>query len=51
MLEEILGVFSKFIEIYVFIDNKSVIEFVYSIKLVEDRRFRIDIVVLIEVVI
>lgn len=51
MLEEILGVFSKFIEIYVFIDNKSVIEFVYLIKLVEDRRFRIDIVVLIEVVI
>lgn len=51
MLEEILGVFSKFIEIYVFIDNKSVIEFVYLIKLVEDRRFCIDIVVLIEVVI
>lgn len=50
MLEEILGVPSKSIEIYAFIDNKSVIESVHSTKLVEDRRLRIDIAALTEAV-
>lgn len=50
MLEEILGVSSKSIEIYAFVDNKIVIESVHSTKKVEDRRLRVDIAALTEVV-
>ena len=48
MLEEILGVPNKSIDIYAFVDNKSVIESVHSTKLVEDKRLRIDIAALTE---
>ena len=48
MLEEILGLPSKSIDIYAFVDNKSVIDSVHSTKLVEDKRLRIDIAALTE---
>jgi hypothetical protein len=48
MLEEILGLPSKSIDIYAFVDNKSVIDSVYSTKLVDDKRPRIEIAALSE---
>ena len=43
MLEDILGLQHKIIEIEAFVDNKSVIEAILSTRLVEDKRLRIDI--------
>ena len=43
MVEEILGVPSKSIGITAYTDNKSVIEAVFSTKLVDDKRLRVDI--------
>lgn len=43
LVEELLGLEKGTIPIYAFVDNKSVIESVYSTKLVDDKRLRIDI--------
>ena len=43
MVEEILGVQNKTIPIMAYTDNKSVIKVVFSTKLVDDKRFRVDI--------
>ena len=43
MVEEILGVPNKSISITAYTDNKSVIEAVFSTKLVDDKRLRVDI--------
>ena len=48
LIEEILGLMKGTIDIYAFVDNKSVIESVYSTKLVDDKRLRIDIAALAE---
>lgn len=50
VLEEILEVPSKSINIDAFIGNKSVIEFMHSSKLIEVRRLRIDNAALTEAV-
>ena len=43
MLEDILGIKSKFIQIEAFVDNKSVIEAILSTRMVEDKRLRVDV--------
>ena len=43
MLEDILGVSTKTIPIIAYVDNKSVIEAIYSTKLVDDKWLRVDI--------
>ena len=43
MVEEILGIPNKTIPIKAYTDNKSVIEAVFSTKLVDDKRLRVDI--------
>lgn len=43
MVEEILGIPNKTIPITAYTDNKSVIEAVFSTKLVDDKRLRVDI--------
>ena len=43
MLEEILGLDFKTINIEAYVDNKSVIEAVSSTRMVEDKRLRVDI--------
>ena len=48
IIEDILGISNKTIPIIAFVDNKSVIEVVYSTKLVDDKRLRIDIAAISE---
>ena len=43
MLEDIFGISTKTIPVIAYVDNKSVIEAVYSTKLVDDKRLRVDI--------
>ena len=43
MLEEILLLDFKTINIEAYVDNKSVIEALSSIRMVEDKRLRVDI--------
>ena len=43
MVENILGVPNKSIGTTAYTDNKSVIEVVFSTKLVDDKRLRVDI--------
>ena len=43
MLEIIVGIPHKTIPIIAYVDNKSVTEVVYSTKLVDDKRLRVDI--------
>lgn len=43
MIEEILGITHKSLPIIAYTDNKSVIEAVFSTKLVDDKRLRVDI--------
>lgn len=43
MIEDIVGISHKTIPIIAYVDNKSVIEAVYSTKLVDDKRLRVDI--------
>lgn len=43
MVEEILGFESKTIPIEAYIDNKSVIEAIISTRMVEDKRLRVDV--------
>ena len=43
MVEDILGIPNKTIPITAYTDNKSVIEAVFSTKLVDDKRLRVDI--------
>ena len=43
MLEDILGVSAKTIPIIAYVENKSVIEAIYSTKLVDDKWLRVDI--------
>ena len=43
MLEEILGLDFKTINIEAYVDNKSVIEAISSTRMVEDKRLRVDI--------
>ena len=47
-IEDILGISNKTIPIIAYVDNKSVIEAVYSTKLVDDKRLRIDIAAISE---
>ena len=48
IFEDILGISNKTIPIIAYVDNKSVIEAVYSTKLVDDKRLRIDIAAISE---
>ena len=48
MLENILGIPHKTIQIIAYVDNKSVIEAVSSTKLVDDKRLRVDIAAISE---
>jgi hypothetical protein len=48
IIEDILGLKHKTIPIEAYIDNKSVVEAVYSTKLVDDKRLRIDIAAIAE---
>ena len=48
MIENILGIPDKTIPIIAYVDNKSVIEAVYSTKLVDDKRLRVDIAAISE---
>ena len=43
MVEEILGITETSIPLTAYRDNKSVTEAVFSIKLVDDKRLRVDI--------
>ena len=43
MLEDILGIKSKSIQIEAYVDNKSVIDVILSTKMVEDKRLRVDV--------
>ena len=43
MVEEILGLESKTIPIEAYIDNKSVIEAILSTRMVDDKRLRVDV--------
>lgn len=43
MLEDILGIKSKSIQIEAYVDNKSVIEAILSTRMVEDKRLRVDV--------
>ena len=42
MIEDMLGITNKTIPIIAYVDNKSVIEAVYSTKLVDDKCLRVD---------
>ena len=42
IIEDILGIINKTIPIIAYTDNRSVIEAVYSTKLVDDKRLRVD---------
>ena len=48
MIENILSIASNTIPIVAYVDNKSVIEAVYSTKLVDDKRLRVDIAAISE---
>ena len=48
IIEDILGISNKTILIIAYVDNKSVIEVVYSTKLVDDKCLRIDIAAISE---
>ena len=48
MLEDILGIKSKFIQIEAYVDNKSVIEAILSTRMVEDKRIRVDVAAILE---
>ena len=43
MLEDILGIKSKSIQMEAYVDNKSVIEAILSTRMVEDKRLRVDV--------
>ena len=43
MVEEILGLESKTIPIEAYIDNKSVFDAILSTRMVDDKRFRVDV--------
>ena len=43
MVEEIMGLDSKTIPIKAYIDNKSVIEAILSTRMVDDKRLRVDV--------
>ena len=43
MLEDILGIKSKSIQIESYVDNKSVIEAILFTRMVEDKRLRVDV--------
>ena len=43
MLEDILGIKSKSIQIEAYVDNKSVIEAILSTRMVKDKRLRVDV--------
>ena len=49
MLEEILGIKSKSIQIEAYVGNKSVIEAIISTRMVEDKRLRVDVAAVQEV--
>ena len=48
MLEDILGYEHKTIRIEAYVDNKSVIEALFSTRMVEDKRLRVDVVAIQE---
>ena len=48
MIEDMLDITTKTIPIIAYVDNKSVIEVVYSTKLVDDKRLRVDIAAISE---
>ena len=48
IIEDILGISNKTIPIIAFVDNKSVIEAVYSTKLVDNKHLRVDIAAISE---
>ena len=48
MIEHILGLPSRSIPIIAYVDNKSVIEAVYSTKLVDDKHLKIDMTAISE---
>ena len=48
MTEDMLGISTKTIPVIAKVDNKSVIEAVYSTKLVDDKRLRVDIAAISE---
>ena len=48
MIEDTLDITTKTIPIIAYVDNKSVIEAVYSTKLVDDKRLRVDIAAISE---
>lgn len=48
MIENILGLKDKTVPIIAYVDDKSVIEAVYSTKLVDDKRLRVDIAAISE---
>lgn len=43
MLEDILGIKSKSVHTEAYVENKSVIEAILSTRLVEDKRLRVDV--------
>ena len=43
MLEDILGIKSKSIQIEAYVDNKSIIEAILSTKMIEGKRLRVDV--------
>jgi len=43
LLEEAVGLKAKSIPLIAFVDNRSVVEAVYSTKMVDDKRLRIDL--------
>ena len=43
MLEDILGIKSKSLQIEAYVDNKSVIEAILSTRMVEDKRLRVEV--------
>jgi hypothetical protein len=43
LLEEVVGVNAKSIPLLAFVDNRSVVEAIYSTKMVDDKRLRIDL--------
>ena len=48
MIEDMLGISTKTIPIIAYVDNKSVIEAVYSTKLVDDKRLWVNIAAISE---
>ena len=48
MIEDIFGISNKTVPIVAYVDNKSVIQAVYSTKLVDDKRLRVDIAAISE---